>query len=48
MRNLITMRGQWMYEAAAVPGLVGLIRDGLLDLRHCAVTAFPLATSTRL
>ena len=43
MRNLITARGQWMYEPAAVPGLVGLIRGGLLDLGHWAVTAFPLA-----
>ncbi len=43
MRNLITVRGQWMYEPAAVPGIVGLIRGGLLDLQHWAVTAFPLA-----
>ena len=43
MRNLITVRGQWMYAPAAVPGLVGLIRSGLLDLGHYAVTEFPLA-----
>jgi alcohol dehydrogenase len=43
MRNLITVRGQWMYDTAAIPGLVGLVRGGLLDLRHWAVTAFPLA-----
>ena len=44
MRNLITLRGQWMYgPAAAVPGLVGLIRSGLLDLGQWAVTEFPLA-----
>ncbi|MCQ8240087.1 alcohol dehydrogenase catalytic domain-containing protein [Rhizosaccharibacter radicis] len=43
MRNLVTVRGQWMYDAAAVPGLVGLIRGGLLDLRQWSVTAFPLA-----
>ncbi len=42
MRNLITLRGQWMYDTAAVPGLVGLIRGGLLDLRHWAVTEFAL------
>ena len=42
MRNLITVRGQWLYNTAAVPGLVGLIRAGLLDLRHWAVTEFPL------
>jgi alcohol dehydrogenase len=43
MRNLITVRGQWMYDTAAIPGLVGLVRGGLLDLGHWAVTAFPLA-----
>ena len=43
MRNLITVRGQWMYGPAAVPGLVGLIRGGLLDLGQWAVTEFPLA-----
>ena len=43
MRNLITVRGQWMYDSAAVPGLVGLIRGGLLDLGQWAVTEFSLA-----
>ncbi len=43
MRNLITVRGQWMYDPDAAPGLVGLIRSGLLDLGHWTVTAFPLA-----
>jgi alcohol dehydrogenase len=43
MRNLITVRGQWMYDTAAVPGLVGLIRGGMLDLRQWAVTEFSLA-----
>ncbi|TDH57849.1 zinc-binding alcohol dehydrogenase family protein [Dankookia rubra] len=43
MRSLITVRGQWMYDAAAVPGMVGLIRSGLLDLEQWAVTEFPLA-----
>lgn len=43
MRNLITVRGQWMYETAAIPGLVSLIRSGLLDLDHWAISAFPLA-----
>jgi alcohol dehydrogenase len=42
MRNLITVRGQWMYDTAAMPGLVGLVRGGLLDLSQWAVTAFPL------
>ena len=43
MRNLITVRGQWMYDTTAIPGLVGLIRGGLLDLGHWAVAEFPLA-----
>ena len=42
MRNLITVRGQWMYDTAAIPGLVSLVRSGLLDLGHWATTAFPL------
>ena len=42
MRNLITVRGQWMYDTAAIPGLMGLVRSGLLDLGHWTVTAFPL------
>ena len=42
MRNLITVRGQWMYDTAAIPGLMGLVRGGLLDFGHWAVTAFPL------
>ena len=43
MRNLITVRGQWMYDTAAISGLVGLVRGGLLDLGHWAMTTFPLA-----
>ena len=42
MRNLITVRGQWMYDTTAAPGMLGLIRGGLLDLRHWAVQEFPL------
>jgi len=42
MRNLITVRGQWMYETAAIPGLVSLVRSGLLDLGLWTVTEFPL------
>jgi alcohol dehydrogenase len=42
MRNLITVRGQWMFETTAVPGMVGLVRGGLLDLRHWTVTEFTL------
>lgn len=40
---IITILGQWMYEPEAVTGMVGLIRGGLLDLDHCAVTEFILA-----
>ncbi len=43
MRNLITIRGQWMYDTAAVSGLVGLIRGGMVDLEHWSVTEFSLA-----
>ena len=42
MRNLITVRGQWMYPREAVAGMVGLIGAGLLDLGHFAVTEFAL------
>ena len=42
MRNLITIRGQWTYEPQAVYTLVGMVRSGLLDLSHYAVTAFAL------
>jgi alcohol dehydrogenase len=42
MRNLITVRGQWMYSPAAVSGLASLIRAGLLDLDQFSVTDFPL------
>lgn len=47
MRNLITVRGQWMYDTAAIPGLVGLVRSGLLNLDHWAVSAFPLAEANQ-
>ncbi|WBO22900.1 medium chain dehydrogenase/reductase family protein [Sphingomonas abietis] len=40
MRNLVTIRGQWMYDRTAVPKMVGLVRSGLLDLRHFATTEF--------
>ena len=42
MRNLITVRGQWMYEPAAIVGLVNLIRSGLLDLGQWTVAPFAL------
>lgn len=42
MRNSITLRGQWMYPPDAVVRLIALIRSGLLDLSHFAVTSFKL------
>lgn len=42
MRNLITIRGQWMYSPAAVTRLAALIHAGLLDLTQFSVTAFNL------
>jgi alcohol dehydrogenase len=42
MRNNITIQGQWMYQPEAVTGMVGLIRGGLLDLDHYAITEFNL------
>ncbi len=42
MRNLITIRGQWMYPPDAVVRLAGLVRSGLLDLGNFDVTAFSL------
>lgn len=42
MRNLITVRGQWMYDTSAIPGLLGLVRGGLLDLNNWQVQPFAL------
>lgn len=42
MRNCITVRGQWMYPPEATTLMVGLIRAGLIDLDHFAVTVFDL------
>jgi alcohol dehydrogenase len=42
MRNNISIHGQWMYETAAVTGMVRLVRAGLLDLDQFAVTEFSL------
>jgi alcohol dehydrogenase len=42
MRNLITVKGQWMYPREAVAGMVGLVRAGLLVLDHFTVTEFAL------
>ncbi len=43
MRNLITVRGQWMYAPDAVSRIAGLIHSGLLDLRRFSLTEFPLS-----
>ena len=42
MRNLVTVRGQWMYPPEAVTKLAALVRAGLLDLGGVAVTTFGL------
>ncbi len=42
VRNCITIHGQWMYPPDAAIRMVGLIRSGLLDLRHYEVTSFDL------
>lgn len=47
MRNLITIKGQWMYEPQAVHTMVGMVRSGQLDLNHFAVTEFALEEVNR-
>ncbi|WP_368518634.1 zinc-binding dehydrogenase [Rhizobium sp.] len=47
MRNNIALLGQWMYRPEAVTGMVGLIRGGLLDLDHYAVTEFALEDANK-
>ncbi|TRW80963.1 alcohol dehydrogenase [Mycolicibacterium sp. 018/SC-01/001] len=42
MRNLITVRGQWMYPRTANNGLIRLIGSGVLDLTHERVSTFVL------
>jgi alcohol dehydrogenase len=43
MRNSVTVRGQWMYTRTANHRLIKMIRSGVLDLRHEAVTTFQLS-----
>ena len=43
MRNGITIRGQWMYPAAAIPRMVRLVRADLLSLDAQEIAAFGLA-----
>lgn len=47
MRNLIIMKGQWMYEPQGVHTMVGMVRSGQLDLNHFAVTEFALEEVNR-
>ncbi len=42
MRNDVTVRGQWMYPAAANTRLMALVHAGLLRLDDLDVTTFPL------
>jgi len=42
MRNGIRLIGQWMYPPEANLRLVALVRSGLIDLSHWAVTEFAL------
>ncbi|BBZ27491.1 alcohol dehydrogenase [Mycolicibacterium madagascariense] len=45
MRNSVTVRGQWMYPRMANHQLIAMIRSGVLDLSHEAVTVFPLTAA---
>lgn len=45
MRNSVTVRGQWMYPRTANHQLIKMIRGGVLDLAHEAVTVFPLSAA---
>ncbi|PQL02280.1 quinone oxidoreductase family protein [Pantoea ananatis] len=42
MRNLVTIKGQWMYERADSHKLIQLIQQGQLDLHHWTITPFAL------
>ena len=42
MRNLITIRGQWMYPPQAITRLASLVHAGLLDLGQFSVAPFDL------
>ena len=42
MRNCITLRGQWMCSREAVPGMIGMLRAGLIDLGLWETTEFSL------
>ncbi len=42
MRNCISIHGQWMYPPEATTQMVRLIRAGLINLDHYAITTFDL------
>ena len=42
MRNLVTIRGQWMHDPSAITGMASLIHAGLLDLGQFDIVEFPL------
>ena len=42
MRNCIRLIGQWMYPPEANVRLLGLVRSGLIDLKHWAISEFDL------
>ena len=43
MRNNITIKGQWMYPRDAIPRLVAMVKNGLVDLKRYEVVEFALA-----
>ena len=42
MRNNITIKGQWLYPREAIPRLIALAQNGILDLSRYDVVEFPL------
>jgi len=42
MHNELTLRGAWMYSRDAIPGMVGMVRAGLIDLAQFDLTEFAL------
>jgi alcohol dehydrogenase len=42
MHQGVTLRGQWMYERNAIPGMVQMVRSGLIDLGQFELAEFPL------
>lgn len=43
MRNNITIKGQWMYPRDAIPPLIAMARNGLIDLTRYIFVEFALA-----